>query len=69
MSILDLWICTTCGYIYDPYIGDSENGINAGTPFLDLTDEWTCPCCGAEKNEFVPYYERAQYGISEGIEA
>lgn len=69
MGKLDLWICTTCEYLYDPYVGDPENGIIAGTSFMDLIHEWTCPGCGAEKNEFIPYYEHAEYGISDGIEA
>jgi rubredoxin len=44
--------CTVCGYIYDPSIGDPDNGIAAGTPFDKLPDNWTCPLCGAAKSEF-----------------
>jgi hypothetical protein len=25
--------CTVCGYIYDPEVGDTENGVAAGTAF------------------------------------
>ena len=32
--------CTVCGYIYDPEIGDPDNGIPAGTPFEELPDDW-----------------------------
>ena len=39
--------CTICGYIYDPAVGDSTQGINPGTAFEDLPDSWTCPVCGA----------------------
>ena len=46
------WQCTICGYIYDPQIGDPDNGIKAGTKFEDLPDNWVCPDCGASKNEF-----------------
>ena len=46
--------CTVCGYIYDPAIGDPDNGINAGTAFEDLPDDWTCPDCGVEKDMFEP---------------
>lgn len=44
--------CTVCDWIYDPAIGDPENGIPAGTPFEDLPDDWTCPLCGVYKDEF-----------------
>ncbi|MFA6188125.1 MAG: rubredoxin [Sulfuricurvum sp.] len=44
--------CDRCGYIYDPLTGDPENGIEPGTAFEDLPDGWTCPDCGAPKEEF-----------------
>lgn len=44
--------CSVCGYIYDPEEGDPENGINPGTPFEKLPDDWTCPLCGADKSQF-----------------
>ena len=46
--------CTVCGYVYDPKSGDSENGIKPGTAFEDLPDDWTCPICGASKDQFEP---------------
>jgi rubredoxin len=46
------WQCTICGYIYDPQIGDPDNGIKPGTNFEDLPDNWVCPVCGASKDEF-----------------
>ena len=46
--------CMDCGYVYDPEVGDPDNGIAPGTPFEDLPDDWTCPDCGAEKSEFEP---------------
>jgi rubredoxin len=45
--------CTICGYIYDPEKGDPDSGIAPGTPFEDLPDSWTCPQCGAMKEDFV----------------
>ena len=68
MGKLDLWICTICEYVYDPYVGDPDNGIEAKTPFLNLPNEWICPICGSVKKNFVPYFEHAEYGISEEIE-
>lgn len=44
--------CTVCGYIYDPEKGDPENGVQPGTPFEKLPDNWVCPVCGAEKSAF-----------------
>ena len=48
------YVCTVCGYVYDPAVGDPENGIAAGTAFEDLPDDWGCPVCGAEKDQFEP---------------
>ena len=41
-----------CGYVYDPAEGDYENGIEPGTDFEDLPEDWVCPKCGAEKEYF-----------------
>ena len=46
--------CLMCGYIYDPAVGDPDNGVEAGTAFKDLPDDWVCPDCGAGKDEFEP---------------
>ena len=47
------YICTVCGHIYAPNEGDPASGIDPGTPFEDLPDDWVCPVCGAEKSAFV----------------
>ena len=41
-----------CGYVYDPIIGDPDNGVPPGTAFEDLPDDWVCPKCGASKEMF-----------------
>jgi len=46
---MDKYECP-CGYIYDPAEGDYEHGIEAGTAFADLPDDWVCPKCGADLN-------------------
>lgn len=46
------YVCTVCGYVYDPAKGDPDNGIASGTPFEDVPDSWTCPVCGADKSKF-----------------
>ncbi|HNZ31630.1 MAG TPA: rubredoxin [Smithellaceae bacterium] len=46
------YVCSICGYIYDPEKGDPDGGIAPGTAFEDIPDSWTCPICGAEKAKF-----------------
>ncbi|MBP7087872.1 MAG: rubredoxin [Candidatus Omnitrophica bacterium] len=49
---MDKYQCKVCGYIYDPAVGDPDNGIEAGTPFSQLPATWVCPECGVGKEEF-----------------
>ena len=44
--------CTACDYVYDPAKGDPETGIEPGTPFEEIPDDWTCPICGLYKTDF-----------------
>lgn len=46
------YVCTACGYIYDPALGDPENGVKANTPFDKVPEDWVCPLCGVGKSEF-----------------
>ena len=46
------WMCSVCGYVYDPDEGDPEGGIAPGTLFEELPDDWVCPVCGAAKDAF-----------------
>lgn len=52
MAAMDKYVCTICGYVYDPLLGDPENDIPPDTPFEKLPDDWVCPICGAGKEEF-----------------
>jgi flavin reductase (DIM6/NTAB) family NADH-FMN oxidoreductase RutF/rubredoxin len=45
--------CPVCGYIYDPVKGDPDSGIKPGTAFEELPDDWICPICGTEKEDFI----------------
>lgn len=45
-------VCSICGYVYDPAVGDPEHGIPAGTPFEELPDDWRCPRCKQGKENF-----------------
>lgn len=49
---MDRYQCSVCGYIYEPENGDSVGGIDPGTPFEALPDDWVCPICGAAKSDF-----------------
>lgn len=46
------YICTACGYVYDPEEGDPNSDIEPGTAFEDLPDDWVCPLCGVGKEMF-----------------
>jgi rubredoxin len=46
------YVCTVCGYVYDPDKGDPDSGIEPGTAFEDLPGDWTCPECGAPTDAF-----------------
>ena len=48
------YVCDVCGYVYDPAEGDPDNGVDAGTAFADLPEDWVCPLCGASKDDFSP---------------
>ncbi len=47
-----LYVCELCGYEYDAEEGDPENGVAPKTDFEDLPKDWTCPLCGASKEDF-----------------
>ena len=39
-----------CGYVYDPELGDPDNGVAPGTPWEDVPEDWVCPVCGLGKD-------------------
>jgi rubredoxin len=51
-TVMDKYVCSVCGYVYDPAEGDPDGGIAPGTPFEELPDDWVCPVCGASKDQF-----------------
>lgn len=46
------YVCKVCGYVYDPESGDPIADVAPGTPFEDISDDWVCPICGADKSQF-----------------
>jgi len=52
---MERYKCIICGYIYDPEEGEPADGIEPGTSFGSLPDDYICPVCGAGKDEFELY--------------
>ena len=48
----ETWVCDTCGWVYDPRVGDPDGGIAPGTAWEDIPDSWECPTCGVGKDNF-----------------
>ena len=53
IEIPKIYVCTGCGYEYNPFIGDPESEIAPGTDFTALPEEWVCPECSEEKATFI----------------
>lgn len=49
---MEKWICNVCGYVYDPEVGDPDNGVAPGTAWADVPADWVCPLCGVGKDDF-----------------
>ena len=49
---MDKYVCDVCGYFYDPAVVDPDNGIDPGTSFDQLPEDWVCPLCGVGKDMF-----------------
>ena len=48
---MDKYACP-CGYVYDPEIGDPDNGVAPGTAWENVPEDWVCPVCGVGKEDF-----------------
>ncbi len=46
------YVCLICGYVYDESEGDPDNGIEPGTLWEDLPEDFECPLCGVSKDDF-----------------
>jgi rubredoxin len=46
------WMCLICGFVYDEAAGLPEEGLPPGTRWEDVPINWTCPECGARKEDF-----------------
>ena len=46
------WQCVVCGFVYDEAEGWPEDGIEPGTRWEDVPEDWVCPDCGVGKEDF-----------------
>jgi rubredoxin len=49
------YVCDVCLWVYDPAKGHPESGVAPGTRWEDVPDDFVCPICGVEKDEFSPF--------------
>lgn len=49
---MEKYVCSFCGYVYDPTEEVSEQNASAENRFEDLPDDWECPECGTSKDLF-----------------
>jgi len=45
--------CKICWHVYDPAAGDPVWQIAPGTPFSALPEDWRCPECDGERQQFM----------------
>ena len=48
------YVCDVCGYVYDPAVGDPENGVAPGTPWEEVPEDWLCRLCAVGRDQFSP---------------
>jgi len=51
-QVYQTWMCLICGWVYDEAVGAPDDGIAPGTRWADVPMNWTCPECGARKDDF-----------------
>ena len=51
-NIMKRYLCLICGLIYDEADGWPDDGIEPGTKWEDVPENWACPDCGAGKEDF-----------------
>lgn len=55
------YLCTNCGYIYDESFWDKDENIKAWTKFFDLWNDYVCPICWEESQDFQEIIEEINY--------
>ena len=51
-DVMKTYMCVVCGFVYDEEQGLPDQNVAPGTRWEDVPDTWTCPDCGASKEEF-----------------
>ena len=46
------YVCDACGWEYDEDKGYPEAGIAPETPWEEVPDDFECPLCGVDKDNF-----------------
>lgn len=46
------YVCTVCGYVYDEEVGAPDMGIEPGTKWEDVPEDFACPLCAVGKDQF-----------------
>ena len=59
---LKKYVCP-CGYVYDPAVGDPDNGVAPGTAWEDVPEDWVCPVCGLVKTPLRKKINLAKVGL------
>jgi [NiFe] hydrogenase assembly HybE family chaperone len=57
--------CKICWSPYDPADGDDYRQIDPGTAFVDLPADWSCPNCGAPKEQFMVLEDPGAQSVAE----
>lgn len=50
-------ICKTCSWVYDPAVGEPNQGVEPGTIWSDVPASFLCPVCFMGKDDFIPKAE------------
>ena len=51
-NIMKRYLCLICGLIYDEADGWPDDGIEPGTKWENVPENWACPDCWAGKEDF-----------------
>ena len=46
------YVCDVCGWEYDEEAGFPDAGIEPGTKWEDVPEDFECPLCGVDKSQF-----------------
>ncbi len=46
------YVCNICGWEYDEEMGHPDSGVENGTKWEDVPDDFVCPLCGVGKENF-----------------